>query len=50
MVGRTEPGGLDTTFSSINDISARIKTYGSYSINTQTIFFPNKISHLDYFI
>ena len=24
MVGRTEPGGLDTTFSSINDSSASI--------------------------
>ena len=48
MLRRAEPGGLDTTFSSINGIcaskisSARIKTSKSYSINPQTIICPTK--------
>ena len=54
LLRRAEPGGLDTTFSRINYISAskisslRIRTYESYSINPQTIICAT--SHVDYFI
>ena len=46
---RAEPGVLDTTFSSINDIcaskisSSRMTTYESFSMNRQTIICPTKL-------
>ena len=49
LMQRAEPGGLDTTFSRINDISdsemssASIKTSESYSINPQTINYSTKL-------
>ena len=49
MLRRAEPGVLDTTFSSINDIcasktsSSRITTYERFSINRQNIICPTKL-------
>ena len=49
VLRRAEPGGLDTTFAGINDISdsemssASIKTSERYSINPQTINCSSKL-------